>query len=133
MKTKKVTRYYCDHCGKGGFRKPDMLNHESTCNMNPHRACYLCELPANKVDFENIATQMRERTDVYFESDEPQDDGSMITTSKDAIAWLSNQVHGCPACILSALRQGKIYAFDAFNYKDCKVEYYQEKSRPELD
>ena len=35
MKTKRVLRYYCDFCGRGGCGKYAMEVHEKYCTMNP--------------------------------------------------------------------------------------------------
>lgn len=43
MRTKRVTRYYCDHCGRGKFHADSMARHESICYRNPQRKCLLCE------------------------------------------------------------------------------------------
>lgn len=42
MRTKKVVRYYCDHCAKGMFKKPSMARHELVCYRNPKRVCHRC-------------------------------------------------------------------------------------------
>lgn len=43
MRTKTVTRYYCDHCSKGMLRKDAMERHESVCYRNPERGCISCQ------------------------------------------------------------------------------------------
>lgn len=43
MKQRKVWRYYCDHCKKGGCGKAAMLKHESSCTRNPARVCRMCK------------------------------------------------------------------------------------------
>lgn len=42
MRTKKVTRYYCDHCAKGMFKKDAMQRHEVVCYRNHNRVCGRC-------------------------------------------------------------------------------------------
>ncbi len=44
MKTKKVSRYYCDFCNKGKLSKPWMVKHERHCYKNPDRVPYEGEL-----------------------------------------------------------------------------------------
>lgn len=129
MREKTVKRYYCDHCSKGGFRKPDMLSHEMTCTKNPKRGCYLCDVPSSTFDYVRIAAEMIRRDDVTFagEGDRERED-AFETKSKDAITWLYGKVDGCPACVLSVLRQGTIYAFDVFDYKEELSEWHREKS-----
>lgn len=43
MRTKTVTRYFCDHCSKGMLRKDAMQRHESVCYRNPERGCISCQ------------------------------------------------------------------------------------------
>ena len=43
MKSKRVTRFYCESCSKGFFKKQSALNHENTCWENPkNRTCKTC-------------------------------------------------------------------------------------------
>lgn len=37
MKSRKVLRYYCDHCGRGNWKKAGCAEHESRCFNNPAR------------------------------------------------------------------------------------------------
>ena len=120
MREKTVKRFYCDHCAKGGFKKPDMARHESSCTLNPKRVCYLC---GGSVDIAGIIEAMKNRKDVRCQSEgdgswnqsEPK---SFETKSEEARDWLMEQTDGCPACALSVLRQGKIFAFEVFDYKE---------------
>jgi hypothetical protein len=43
MRTKRVTRYYCDHCSKGMFHIDRMRRHEPSCFRNPNRKCPMCK------------------------------------------------------------------------------------------
>lgn len=50
MRTKKVMRYYCDHCSKGWFQKPAAIRHEAVCFRRKDRTCPRCEnAPEHKV------------------------------------------------------------------------------------
>lgn len=42
MRTKTVTRYYCEHCSKGFFQRPAAARHEGACFRNPARVCPYC-------------------------------------------------------------------------------------------
>ncbi len=43
MRSKKVLRYYCDHCNKGFWKKQDCKEHEEICFYNPEvKACATC-------------------------------------------------------------------------------------------
>lgn len=43
MRSKKVTRHYCDHCNRGSFKKPSMARHEASCYHNRQRVCWRCK------------------------------------------------------------------------------------------
>lgn len=130
MRTKNVIRYYCDHCSKGGFKKPNMAEHEATCTLNPKRACWLCEDAGAGRDYKSLVNQMRLRNDVHSDTEEETGrPDSYSTHSKEAIGWLSSECGGCPACVLSVLRQGKIFAFDVFDYKACVSSWHAEQNR----
>ena len=43
MKSRRVTRYMCDHCNKGYWEKSKCLRHESMCLRNPDRTCGKCK------------------------------------------------------------------------------------------
>jgi hypothetical protein len=125
MRTKTVKRYYCDFCSRGFFKKPDAINHELTCISNPKRACYLCGAKSGVFDFVGLANEMKTRTDVFCYEEE---NGYYSTRSKEAINWLYNKVDGCPTCVLAVLKMGKILAFDYFDYKEAKAEWYREEN-----
>lgn len=42
MRTKTVTRHYCDYCSKGFFQRPSAERHEKACFRNPSRVCPYC-------------------------------------------------------------------------------------------
>lgn len=43
MRSKKVLRYYCDHCNKGFWKKSICLEHEEKCFKDPkNKACMTC-------------------------------------------------------------------------------------------
>ena len=121
MRTKTVLRYYCDHCSKGGFRKPDMLVHEMTCCKNPNRGCFLCHLESGIVDFPDLAKQLRARSDIRGVGETE----FFVTDSTEVISWLYSKVDGCPACVLAVLCQAKVQS-STFIYKDEKMSWYRE-------
>ena len=127
MRSKTVIRYYCDHCSKGGFRKPDMMQHELTCTLNPKRCCYLCEFQTGTERTAKIIAEFKQRTDVE-ELEYPTAKATHQTESADAIKWLMEQTAQCPACALSLLRQGKIMAFQVFDYKVLKAEWLRDEN-----
>jgi len=43
MITKKVLRYYCEHCSRGHWKKQDCIKHEKICFYNPeNQKCGSC-------------------------------------------------------------------------------------------
>lgn len=74
------------------------------------------------VGAEKIFIEMRLRSDVFFSSE------TWSTDSSDAVKWLSEQCDWCPACMLSVLRQGKIFAFEVFDYKKSVAAWHAEKA-----
>ena len=121
MKKKRVWRYYCDHCGKGGCGGAAMAKHEQRCTMNPNRECgfhcdedYIIDPPvlddlkeiikASKV-FTAYANPVNDMVSVNLEDDE--------ALRKE----LLDAAGGCPACTLAAIRQTGIN-LESFKYKD---------------
>lgn len=83
--TKMRPRYYCEHCNKGSGSPSAMKRHESGCTLNPERTCRMCALLGNPPP--------------------PKRDELLAILDRDGFQALRSAVFGCPACILSALRQ----------------------------
>ena len=86
MKTKKVTRYYCDFCGKGLFYYQRMVQHESCCSKNPNRKCNVCE--DEQVPLRKLLSAL---------------DGITDQNKIHKMDCLRGKTT-CPVCILTALR-----------------------------
>lgn len=117
MRTKKVTRHYCEFCSKGSFRKPFMIEHEKGCTKNPDRECYLCH---EKRNFRALILAGR-LSGVDRET-------ALSRADFDAVRLSVDQ---CPACILSFLRMTKHYPEEQWSYSDSKAEW--ERAHMELD
>lgn len=89
MRSKRVLRYYCDHCKKSGCSKGHMARHETHCTNNPQRCCRFCDLEKPPTA-ELIA--------VFTEECEGGD---------GALKRLREIADDCPACILAGIRQGR--------------------------
>jgi hypothetical protein len=89
MRTKKVTRYYCDFCSKSKATKVSMARHESVCYFNPTRCCVTCgqENHAGQLPQTNVA-ENRDRLDKF---------GFDVDRLYEAIK--------CPTCVLAAVLQ----------------------------
>ena len=131
MRQKKVWRYYCDFCGKGGCSKGHMATHEKHCTMNPNRKCRMHKftLETEEDSFDpNMDTLLSILPNPEWIEDEwggltlyafSQEE---ITKSMDE---LRERADNCPACILSVLRQkgidGEMVGFD---FKKEKMEMF---------
>ncbi len=113
MRTKKVTRHYCDHCKKGMFQRDAMERHEDRCFRNPSRHCPLCEeWDFNAADMVTLVTRL------------------VTHGLKD----MEKAAGHCPACIVSAILQSrKQYPDDVefyeYDYKSSMRELQAEKNR----
>lgn len=105
MRTKKVTRHYCDHCGKGMFTKPAMIRHEAICFANPHRSCPVCGCEDTNVEL------LKE------------------SLEKKGMEGLKQDTMNCPACIASAVRLNNISGGDwiEFDYKAAMAAFNAEE------
>jgi hypothetical protein len=75
MRTKKVTRHYCDHCSRGMFVRKAMERHEASCYSNPQRKCHMC---FNRDEYKPVAIENRPK--------------EIIATSNE-----------CPHCLMHAV------------------------------
>ncbi len=129
MRTKKVTRHYCDYCSKGMFKAPEMLAHETICFSNPKRSCYLCENAGEPLV--QVADLLKLHP-LPFHSDVNDREMDTRSATPEFVAALRKLVNDCPACMLAVLKQGKIFAFDLFDYKKEKSDYESEKRRENM-
>lgn len=114
MRSRRVTRYYCDYCSKGMLQKLAMERHEACCFRNPQReSCPVCENRCDEPSIPVLADLIDEGADGQF-------------------ARLSDEVNGCPACILSAVIQFNDRVdpdeWVEFDYKAAKCEWDKEKT-----
>lgn len=84
MKKVMRPRYYCDFCKKVGGSAGHMRTHEANCTANPGRGCRMC-----------VAQKM------------PQAPLDALLAAAGNIDALREAAHGCPACMLAAIRQAK--------------------------
>lgn len=87
MRSKRVLRYYCDHCKKSGCGKSAMQKHENRCVKNPKRVCGFCRImEQEQYPIERLIKAVNEGPEL------------------SAILNLTNH---CPGCTLAAIVQGK--------------------------
>lgn len=130
MRTKKVTRHYCDFCSKGGFKIPTMQAHEAVCFSNPKRSCFMCENAMTDTG-EYAKEFAKQHALTSHENSDPEDSPSDLT--KEQVDEIRKAVDNCPACILSVLKQSGVFAFKHFDYKAEKAEWLAMKNREYRD
>lgn len=83
MRTKRVNRYYCDHCRKGSCGKASMVKHEQRCVRNPDRVCGFCRHAGHE------------------QKPLPQ----LIESLSEDLKDIRTLAEDCPGCILAAIVQ----------------------------
>ena len=107
MKSKKVTRYWCDFCKKSGASGYHMGRHEKHCTANPGRECRVCKFARGDDSRTDLAAAVQLLQGGDWEAARPLPPALREATG------------GCPACILAALRQAlvPVGAASDFDYK----------------
>lgn len=118
MITKRVLRYYCEHCHKGGQSKSAMTKHETGCTANPNRACGLCRTAGvTQVPMAPLVQKLAE--------------------GEISVEDLCSAVNFCPACTLAVVRTvnkdcGHGEESYWFDYRKAHEEWWKEQNaRPE--
>jgi hypothetical protein len=106
VKTKLVSRYYCDHCKKAGCSKHHIAKHEQACTANPDRVCGVCRVMGKKQ--RPISDLMSVLT-----GDATDETGMVQDVAYESLREACGQ---CPACILAAIRQSGAW-HPAFDFK----------------
>lgn len=109
MRTKKVTRHYCDYCKKSMAFRNHMEKHEKHCTKNPNRECGLCERigesPRPIAELIAVVPKLENfKREAFLLNDYPDYDAYEKATL-EALQELRKLTNNCPACILAALRQ----------------------------
>lgn len=108
MKTKRVNRYYCDHCKKQGGSASRMSRHEKRCTLNPNRECGVCDLLGVAQErMRNLAPILPDPAQ-YGDTDELgriSYDEALTDCANKCLKWLREACDNCPACIMAAIRQ----------------------------
>lgn len=109
MKTRTVKRHNCDFCGKGYFFLPAIKRHEKGCTRNPNRVCGMCEMAQNE------QKSIAELDALLIDCDMSVDYGHRDEKINEDV--IRRETQGCPACILSVLRQTKKAALFTIDWK----------------
>lgn len=126
VKTKSV--YYCGFCKRHGLSRRSMELHESVCTLNPERRCRW-RIDGHSdgtrvIDAAALASEIRSRAVSYPLSSDPESPESTYL-EKDDIYWLHDEVEGCPACMLAALRQSGVGEFHHAHTGELIFDYQQ--------
>ena len=137
MKVKKVNRYYCEFCKKAGCSGGHIRKHEERCTANPNRVCGICAMLGLEqkpiADLIALLPKMPEGYTAYTameEAREYRESGAKETAYylapeiAKALPALRELTGNCPACILAAFRQAKIFVswVEGFDFKsECEA------------
>lgn len=113
MKTKKVNRYYCEHCKKSGCNAGHIKEHEIKCCRNPRRVCKVCGVTSR--DYPDLVKKFEACGDVDK---------------------LEDMVDGCPYCTLAVILQSQkgedLDQAWEWNFGDAKEEWFNARIREEI-
>ena len=120
MITKRVLRYYCEHCKKCGGSSFHMKTHEIHCTMNPFRVCRVCPLvEETQRPIRELMAMLPEEVVVWHGSELEWEISYSCSSwpGIDKAVVKLRELTGCPACMMAALRQkgipvGAAYGFD---------------------
>lgn len=87
MRKKKVWRYWCDHCDKGGCSGGHIARHERGCCENPNRICGLCA---------HVGDVTQQPMDLLI-----------AALRAGGLVELRSLAENCPACMLAAIIQDR--------------------------
>lgn len=124
MITKRVNRYYCEHCKKGGCSSGHMRRHEKSCTKNPARVCNMCNAAVlQQKPIEVLLFAYRydvENGKALFDGPESEGGTEVVPTKTLEVA------EGCPACVLAAIRQhGEDGILCNWKFSDAADEFWK--------
>ena len=143
MRKKQVWRYWCDFCGKAGLSAGHMKKHELHCTKNPNRICRMCAImefdskPLSElIEIMKPAVDGLEDSQWEFEG-KTYNEEKMKDILPECVKKLREAADGCPACILSAIRQSNIpvpcTGFDFKKESDSHWSSYNDGQRGQYD
>lgn len=115
MKERLVKKWLCEHCKKSGGRRDIIERHESACTGNPNRTCRCCLMASQKqASIRELLTALAKDIDdePYADQLQESDGFGVKLTSLRAIT------SGCPACILTAIRNSPQPVWADFTFAD---------------
>lgn len=139
MKTKTVTHYVCDHCGKVGHSAGHMTTHEKHCTMNSKRKCRLCDEGHNLAQLIAMVPSPEPFAIRAEEWDFKAGEGKGFTYVipdgfyEAAIARVHDAADECPLCTFAALRQSGVPMFllKSFKLKEELADWWDAANQDE--
>lgn len=128
MKTRTITQYACDHCGKTRLRKSAMEKHEKHCVKNPDRDCRMCDQTGGHA--RTVASLVEEFQQQCNRRD--WETGFCYDMPLHVVDKLRKAVESCPACMLAVIVQGNFTPVSAsefrnpWSYKDEREAFWHD-------
>jgi len=111
-----------------------MKTHEKHCTANPNRECRFCKIVGIKNDKERLKQIVVDAIQDFDEMGFDEQIDRAVTIQNDISVKLLKESHGCPACVLAAVRQTKDSELIQFDYKAAKEEFWlHNDQRPHYD
>ena len=134
MTKRRVWRYKCDYCAKSNCSAGGMAQHEKHCTLNPNRECRMCESGWPKPELLAVLDGAEEKLYVYWDADADDQEHAAKTAGRKVIndgllAALHTEADGCPACMLSAIRQSCHEGYFDWDYKAACETWWKEHER----
>jgi hypothetical protein len=144
---KQVWQYHCDFCKKKMYSSSAMSKHERHCTLNPDRECRMCliseriqqpipeliKLLPNPADYKNVINNgviLISDLSIYDPEEYPGYDDAIAA----ALIRLRGETSNCPACILSAIRQSKVFVHSVpFDYKAELKRFWNDHNEAHCD
>jgi hypothetical protein len=118
-------RYYCEFCKKSGGSSGHMAKHEKACTMNLDRVCGMCKvLGQEQPDLKELMALLPNPEDYLTKHEIWEGFPGLDGAIERLMPELREKSGNCPACILAALRQKKIFVsmINSFNFtEECKA------------
>lgn len=140
MITKKVTRYYCEHCKKAGGAAYYMQRHEEHCTLNPNRKCRACLLLDGGGTYGRMAEialilPAENPFKLPYSEQSGKKEHVFLKELEQILPALREATDNCPACIMAILRQSKIPvpAVAGFDFKKEMAAIFSEQEQDDRE
>jgi len=124
MRVKKINRYWCDFCNRGGLQSFAMSKHEKHCTLNPNRKCRVCDLLGVAPVLQELIDMLPDPTtyntaECLAQKHEETEHYKLTQQLEEIYPAFRDAAGDCPACMMAALRLKKIPVpmMEKFNFK----------------